>query len=649
MKAVEILGMEQARSWKVATLNELREFFQLKPHETWIEINSDPDVAATLEKLYDKVELVELYPGIVAEQATLPDTIGQGLCPGSTVSKAILLNTVALIRGDRYYTMDYTPGSLTHWGYKQASADPQVAGGGVIYKLLMRAYPGFYVDNSVYAMFPFTIPSETRKILQTLGKDDDYDFSPPSSVDPPIPIASWTGVTSVLDDQAKFKVPWGPRIRCLTGHDYMLSDDSGASARQKWFVHNAFYKPPDGLEEIRQFYETLTMQLVRQNSAKLGKIYQLDAVRLVGNASHANFIAYMFKIPMLDSSYGKGTYIDQDFYKHLAFVFAYIFVDLDPPSSFTLKVAAVDAAKELGRVVRSVCEKALPRKVSLDETVEGLDSLEYNIGKGPAASFLIHYGVRLLDRLEAGGKSVDEVTWTIIPTAAAAVATQAQGFAQMLDLYLSDPYKSHWPAIQKLAASDSSEAFQQLKRYALEGYRLNTPAFGLTRIADVDTTIEDGNRSVRVKKGDRIFVNLATASLDPTVFPNPQVIDLTRPLDKYIHHGWGPHGCIGRPIVETAMAAQLRVFAQLKNLRRAPGGELKSKTVNGPFKVFMTKDWSDWWPFPTSKFSFRKVKTGMLTLTAAMDVQWDGFESWSPLAEGSVLLTKYPCRGDEME
>lgn len=105
MKAVEILGMEQARSWKVATLNELREFFQLKPHETWIEINSDPDVAATLEKLYDKVELVELYPGIVAEQATLPDTIGQGLCPGSTVSKAILLNTVALIRGDRYYTM----------------------------------------------------------------------------------------------------------------------------------------------------------------------------------------------------------------------------------------------------------------------------------------------------------------------------------------------------------------------------------------------------------------------------------------------------------------------------------------------------------------------------------------------------------------
>jgi hypothetical protein len=42
-------------------------------------------------------------------------------------------------------------------------------------------------------------------------------------------------------------------------------------------------------------------------------------------------------------------------------------------------------------------------------------------------------------------------------------------FAQMIDLYLSDKYSSHWPAIQKLAKSDSPEAFEKLKKYALEG------------------------------------------------------------------------------------------------------------------------------------------------------------------------------------
>lgn len=39
----------------------------------------------------------------------------------------------------------------------------------------------------------------------------------------------------------------------------------------------------------------------------------------------------------------------------------------------------------------------------------------------------------------------------------------------MLDLYLSDKYASHWPAIQDLARSDEPEAFEKLKKYALEG------------------------------------------------------------------------------------------------------------------------------------------------------------------------------------
>lgn len=73
MKAVEILGMEQARGWKVATLNEVRAFFQLKPYETFIEMNSDANVATTLEALYGDIDLIELYPGVIAEQATFPD------------------------------------------------------------------------------------------------------------------------------------------------------------------------------------------------------------------------------------------------------------------------------------------------------------------------------------------------------------------------------------------------------------------------------------------------------------------------------------------------------------------------------------------------------------------------------------------------
>lgn len=42
-----------------------------------------------------------------AEQAKEPQP-GAGLCPGFTISRAILSDAVALTRGDRFLTVDYT-------------------------------------------------------------------------------------------------------------------------------------------------------------------------------------------------------------------------------------------------------------------------------------------------------------------------------------------------------------------------------------------------------------------------------------------------------------------------------------------------------------------------------------------------------------
>jgi len=105
MKLVEVLGMEQARLWNVATLNEFRKFFQLEPHKEFTDITRDADVAKALQALYKHPDYVELYPGIVAEDAKMPLEPGSGLCPGYTVSRAILADAVALTRGDRFYTV----------------------------------------------------------------------------------------------------------------------------------------------------------------------------------------------------------------------------------------------------------------------------------------------------------------------------------------------------------------------------------------------------------------------------------------------------------------------------------------------------------------------------------------------------------------
>jgi hypothetical protein len=52
--------------------------------------------------------------------------------------------------------------------------------------------------------------------------------------------------------------------------------------------------------------------------------------------------------------------------------------------------------------------------------------------------------------------------------------------------------------------------------------------------------------------------------------------------------------------VTTAGAVLLGVLGRLENIRRAPGpaGEMKSKMVNGAFKLYLPEDGSSWTPFP---------------------------------------------------
>lgn len=101
------MGIEQARKWNCGSLNEFRKFFDLKPYETFEEINSDPYVADQLRHLYEHPDYVELYPGIVAEEAKEPMVPGVGIAPTYTISRAVLSDAVALVRGDRFYTVSF--------------------------------------------------------------------------------------------------------------------------------------------------------------------------------------------------------------------------------------------------------------------------------------------------------------------------------------------------------------------------------------------------------------------------------------------------------------------------------------------------------------------------------------------------------------
>lgn len=161
----------------------------------------------------------------------------------------------------------------------------------------------------------------------------------------------------------------------------------------------------------------------------------------------------------------------------LFLLFGYVFLDVDPPQSYRNRVIASKETERMGEFMTKVVSESSGYLFSHPSRLFGRNK-----------SKLAGFGPELVKRLREGGKSVEEVVWTIIPTAAAACATQAQGvcscfsieessdvltirqWAQLLDLYFSDKYAIHWPAIRSLAQSEDPEAFEKLKKYALEGY-----------------------------------------------------------------------------------------------------------------------------------------------------------------------------------
>lgn len=105
LRMVEIAGILTARKWNLASLNEMRDFFKLKRHSSFEDINPDPKIADLLRKLYDHPDMVEMYPGIFLEDAKPAMDPGCGGCPPYTVGRAVFSDAVTLVRSDRFLTL----------------------------------------------------------------------------------------------------------------------------------------------------------------------------------------------------------------------------------------------------------------------------------------------------------------------------------------------------------------------------------------------------------------------------------------------------------------------------------------------------------------------------------------------------------------
>jgi hypothetical protein len=589
-RAIEVLGIEQARSWNLGSLNEFRKYFDLEPHKTFESITKDKYVQEQLKHLYDHPDKVEIYPGIVVEDAKQPMAPGSGLCPGYTVSRAVLSDAVALVRGDRFYTKDYNPSTLTNWGYRLVDSDTDIDNGCVFHKLFQTAFPKHFKQNSVYSHYPLTIPSAMEEALKDLKKDKLYDFKKPEPAGRTHIIKDYKLATSILADQSTFQIKWDSAKDYTLGRsakDLMRSTSSTPASRD--VMSKALY-PSSWQTQVRAFYTAKTRSLLESKSVHIADFNQVDIIRDIGNIAPVHFCSEAFMLPLKCASRPHGIFTEAEIYLIMSSIAA---LDVDPSIAFPLHVKARKATHVLGEIV----EKNVDAMHNLGFLHTVTKAIWPSDDTTETKTELKDFGAPTLKRLHSSGLTASQLVWAhILPTCADLVAKQGQLFAQVIEFYLLGAGRSHWDAVTKLASDDSESAWETLTHYVLEAGRLN---------AEENIVRSVTSPSSPYNTGDTVVLDIHELSLSPSAFPLPNEIDLKRPIDSYIHLDQD-NGEMQR----VALTAMVREVARLKGLRPAAGPQGKvhkvKRCVDGEEDVVYLTEMQDmYFPWPCGKLILR--------------------------------------------
>jgi len=268
----------------------------LRPYATFLEWNPDPEVAAAAEKLYGTIDHLELYAGLQAEE-TKPVVTGAGLCPGYTISRAILADAIALIRGDRLFTADFTPHNLTAWGFADCVRSPENPGfGSMLGRLFLRTLPDEYTENSTYAWFPLMTPDAMKQVFTELGSGaEKYDFERPKSAPSVREFKEYGEVNGILGNKEKFRHPFLNRVSgVIRGPGFFLATDAPERGeREQRQLFKALAETPEQVDAITKFFYESTKALITKESYKFvgGKKSGLDIVRDVFRVVPVQWVA----------------------------------------------------------------------------------------------------------------------------------------------------------------------------------------------------------------------------------------------------------------------------------------------------------------------------------------------------------------------
>ncbi|KAJ1305568.1 hypothetical protein OPQ81_000568 [Rhizoctonia solani] len=448
LRVIEIMGIKQARKWGVCTMNEFRQFLGLKTFKTFEEWNSDPFIANAARKLYHDIDNLELYPGLHAEECMRLGP-GSGLCAGYTITRAILADAIALVRGDRFFTTDFTPERLTNWGFEDVKRDPNNgAFGAYLPKLLMRTFPRHYTYNSVYGLFPFFTPETTKKNLTKLQLVDQYNFARPHETRIPKPLNDFTAIKYVSNEITKYKVPYGPDMSFITyGRAMFLAyDEEPVHNNDRIMAMHALYPSNEVVKGHTDYYRRKIQELIGRKSYKFDNIpgTYVDILQVINCACIHWTADSLCGITMKYEKNPYGEMEDVDLYWKITVLFEFVIRNTEPYLGWKLRTQAKQIADEINGRIKANFERLQTPPIAGPIFLGVKDVSEVVTGQTrPSDAF--HKA------LLASKKPVNDLVAIIFGMLLVSTVNFAQAASHMVDFYMDDARKKEREHIIELS------------------------------------------------------------------------------------------------------------------------------------------------------------------------------------------------------
>ncbi|OTB05819.1 hypothetical protein M426DRAFT_56178 [Hypoxylon sp. CI-4A] len=587
LKIVEVLGINQARKWQVASLNEFREFFGLKRYDTFLDINSEPEIANILEKLYTDPDMVELYPGLMIENAKPIRNTGCGISPTYSVGRAVLSDAVTLVRSDRFNTLDYTVSNLTSWGYNEVESDNKTLGGSMMYKLIQRGIPNWFPFNSVAVMQPFYTKKANEAIARELGTIAQYTLDDPKPPPKPVVIFTSEAIKQALGKPQQFVVPWLRPISDMFpgGRDlgwFMLAGDQPRNFKDRANFQEAMRKIPNLHNAVHEFVQRVGSQLIEKESFMFKKgLNQIDIIRDVAIPLNAQLLADLFYFDMRTDENPNGTLGAAELYAHLLDIRIWGVNNNDPAQAWTRRRRAQEGAKVIIDTTHKLVDEIHGHGFGVISAITNVFSRKENLQKDSLRSC----GHKLVEELLAQGNSVEHVVDALWLTAFGGIGVPVTAFFEVMEFFLLPENATIWAEVQTLAHKSDDAA---LHAYVVEAQRLTSTQRNV-RVATQPAELE----GKKIEPGNLVVMMLGEAMRNPSEIPDAQKFDPYRKTESVTAFSYGQHECLARDIARAFIVGLVKLVADLKQLRPAPGQMGQVKTIRvGTDKAYLNDSWS---------------------------------------------------------